>query len=388
MTASLYISDSGTPILNRIANLIGDGIAQGVILSPFTCPLVEDFNTRAARARQAARRCVQEIEGYGGVVFLDSQTYALDFPGANVFGRYDGWEFWSGQRGDLHDEGARRSHVRRVLARQAEIGVRSLGPTVSLEQPVGPSAGIARDLARMTMVEDDAAWLTLVGAPGFWCEGHNLDAHVGALAQMRPAGVIIAVARQVVAYPAQGLTAEEIQGLCRTVRSLVNRCPVIISHGDLAALPAVAAGCSGLGTGWDLRQRVLGAEAFRASTTKRRRGSRISHGGLLAVLKRREAERLRVVDPARSIRLVPGPLPTGIVPEYMHHLRMLGTAVEAISSAPVGQPRAELLRGFYADADQEFQAVEGLVRPLAFGRGDWLAPVSGGLARYMAAEGW
>jgi hypothetical protein len=242
-------------------------------------------------------------------------------------------------------------------------------------------------LASRTLDADDTAWLTLAGTSAFWATGAALDAYVGRLAQLRPAGFVLVVARPAIGCPAPGVTAEEVEGLCRTVRSLSVRVPVVVSHGDLAALPAMAAGATGLGTGWDLRQRVLGADAYQISTTIRRRGSRITHGGLLAVLKRREAEALRVRDAALSRQLVPGAHPTGGPAEWEHHVTLLNTVVNQITSRPAGRARAHEIQKLYSAADGAFRRVEGLIR-VQFGRAVWLDEVRDGVDRYAKAEGW
>jgi hypothetical protein len=328
--SSIYLSDSGTPILGRAERLIQEGTIEGVILTPFASPRIRIPGQRGGRAQQEAARCVDELGRLGATIFFDSQTYAVDFPGTNAFSKYDQWQLWDGPRGGHSLASSRQSHVDRVVAAQQGLGVPSLAPTVRLDSPGGANARIAQDYARRTLLKDRNAWLTIAGATSFWEGGYALDAHIGGLAQLQPAGFLVVVTRASIACPAQGITAAEVEGLCRTVSSLSLRCPVIVSHGDFAALPAISAGATGIGSGWDLRQRVLAADAFQTATTRRRRGSRVTYRGLLSVLRRSEAERLRALDVARSDRLIADsePFRTPVPIESVHRFRRFRTPVE------------------------------------------------------------
>lgn len=59
-----------------------------------------------------------------------------------------------------------------------------------------------------------------------------------------------------------GASSEEIFGLMRTTFALSQDRPVRVAYGDLAALPAVAAGAEAVGTGWDMRQRICAYQDF------------------------------------------------------------------------------------------------------------------------------
>lgn len=383
----IYLTDSGAPVISRTLRLLDRDLIKGLLLTPFLSPRLRDFTKSAGRARQDAQRCVDDVLAAGGHVLFDSQTYAVGYPGINRFTAYDAWQLWPGQRGDLSTDALRQGHVDRVVGAQTALGVDTLAPTVRLEQPTGQPADIAIDLAKRTHSYDQRTWLTVAGSPSFWAAGHALDAYVGKLAQLRPSGFVVVVARPNIGCPAPGVTAEEVEGLCRTVYSLGIRTQVIVSHGDLAALPAVAAGATGLGSGWDIRQRVLGGDAFQLATTFRRRGSRVMHRGLLAVLKRREAEALRARDPSLSSKLIPGQLPIGQNAEWEQHVEALAGLTDQISSPQSGESRANGLRQLYEAADADFRIVESSIR-LEYGRQEWLDPVKGGFERYAIAEGW
>jgi hypothetical protein len=384
----VYLTDSGTPLITRATSQLAAGTVAGVLLNPFTSPFRPDLSRRGGRFREDAERCTQEITAAGGEVLFDAMTHVLQFPGLNLTACYTPWRLWPGARGDLSSATSRDGHVERVVAAQSRLGVRTLAPTVCLDRPTGGSAIQALDLARRTLDRDSSAWVTIVGTPSFWESGGALDAHVGSMAELRPAGFVVGVVRPALGSPPPGITADEVEGLCRTVYSLTMRCPVIATHADFAGLPAVAAGASGIGSGWFLRQRVLAPDAFRVSTTMRRAASRVTYQGLLAVLKRREAERLSVRDRAMSRRLVPGAVPPTGNPEWEHHLEVLAQTAATIAGRSAGRARARELARLYRASEVEFVAVEPLARPLSAGAAEWIEPLAQGLGNYARAEGW
>src|SRR3989442_1538065 len=95
---SIYLSDSGTPIINRSVGLLNEGAIEGVILSPFTTPRYPEHDRKGGRSQEDILRCVKEIGDTNGHILLDAQTHAVDFPGANSFDRYDVWSLWDGER--------------------------------------------------------------------------------------------------------------------------------------------------------------------------------------------------------------------------------------------------------------------------------------------------
>ena len=102
------------------------------------------------------------------------------------------------------------------------------------------------------------------------------------------------MARNVAVLPVPALP-EEVHGICRTARSFGEEADVHVSHGDLAALPAIAAGATTLGTGWDLGQRVCGYSSYEARTTGDggQWFQQATLEGLLSLMTRGEATLLR-----------------------------------------------------------------------------------------------
>ncbi len=223
--------------------------------------------------------------------------------------------------------------------------------------------------------------------PSFWSAGSELDAFIGRIATLRPEEAILSVLRATGQYPWSDLAPEEVAGVCRTTRSLSLRMPVMLARSDLAGLPAAAAGASRIGTGWDLKQRVLSAELFRTSPDIRRQSQRVSHVGLFASLKRREAERLSAGNAVLSDRLVPGTLPLDFNGHWRHHLSILASlARDSGSGATVGD-RVAWLQDAYTAAAGEFADVAGYVRPLEASEGQWIVPLADGLQAFAESEG-
>jgi hypothetical protein len=133
---------------------------------------------------------------------------------------------------------------------------------------------------------------------------------------------------------------------------------------------------------------MLAPDAFRLTTTIRRTAHRITHAGLLGVLKRDEAERLLRADTPLSRRLVPGVLPANGNPLWQHHLRVLAGDIGATAAIVDREASAGALSVKYAGAQADFGLVEPQAQPLEAGSARWLNAVSGGLADYIIGEGW
>ncbi len=291
------------------------------------------------------------------------------------------------QRSDLSSSSRLNGHVLRTLGAQLDLGLPPVAPAVALVSSIGLDADRSLELASVARSQGNEVRLAIIGSGAFWSQGRVLDDYVGQIAQLRPAGVLISVVRPDLDYPPQALAAE-ITGLCRSVDSLSRRCEVVVQCSDLFGLPAMAAGASAIGSGWDLRQRILSAVAFQSGTTTRRTSHRITHAGLYGVLKRPEAELLLRNDRALSARLVPGVLPGNGNPLWERHLAILASEAAAIQALPDRRARASWLLGRYASALADFVRVDTLARPLSAGSARWLSAVKAGLEGYVAGEGW
>jgi hypothetical protein len=183
-------------------------------------------------------------------------------------------------------------------------------------------------------------------------------------------------------------TAGEVQGLCRTVRALSEEAPVHISHGDLAGLPAVAAGGSSLGTGWDVRQKVSAYTNYAAPDPDVEGGawfSQATHQGLASCLVRSDAQVLADRDPVLSARLLPGPFRPGAKEAWLHHAAVLKHHSDGLD-LPYRDGYQELIQ-VYETAQVEWPVVAGVLGSAP--RADaWITPLRMGLEAYGRAEGF
>jgi hypothetical protein len=379
---TVFLQDSGRP--GRLAwfvDAVRDGVASGVVLSAFETPA-----TTMPR-RPSATRAIAELEDAGAEVFLDAYTHTAVLPGTNAFAVYRGWPFWPEGFRTLATASQRRSHVEAVLESQDRLGVSLLGPTLTLETPVGQAADRFLEMAAVAMSVSAETAIEICGTSGFWTQGDALDDLVGAVAQLRAQTVFVSTLRPALRYPIDTATREEIAGFCRSVDSLARRSRIVVPHGDLFGLPAIAAGASALGTGWDLRQRMLAPDAFRTGT-QGRATQRITLLGLLAVLRRQEVERLERLDEPLLTELVPGPYPRDRGSQWTHHQRVMRGLADRLVGEGTPRRRTRLLGELYVSAGQSFARVESLVRPLNGSGARWLSAVRLGLRDYATSEGW
>jgi hypothetical protein len=271
---------------------------------------------------------------------------------------------------------------------QDQLGVIHLAPTVLLHSPLSNDSVLALELAREAVRRDPDCRLAIAGTPTFWAEGPTLDAHIGAFDALAPGGWFLAVVRPATGLPVQA-TAEEVFGLCRTTRALSMDVPVHISHGDLAALPAVAAGATTVGTGWDQRQRVCSYGDYGPRDPDQPGGGwyqRPTLQGLLGLLLGREASILTARDAALVARLggVPAPGPREV---FDHHVAALTALVTGLHAERDLEQRYLTLKALYDAAAADWPTVQTLTG-CAAGATEWLAALTGGLALYAKTEGW
>jgi hypothetical protein len=356
------------------------GWARGAVISPFSSP-------RNGGWKPPAREAVRRMLDAGAEVFFNPETHALQMPATGDFRYYDEWQLWSSQRGALNDEADFREHVRRVFAVQDDLGVPHLAPTMLLNSAQGGTSQRVLELAEAAMEQDSQCRLSIVGDGTFWAGGSALDAHIGALAQLEPAGWWLTVVRSLPVLPVPAVP-EEVHGVCRTARALSEDAAVHISHGDLAGLPAIAAGASTLGTGWDPRQRVCAYASYAARDPDADGGqwfSQATFSGLLSLLVRRDARILADREPTLAAALLPGKTPPGPTEAWRHHAQVLSNLV-----ATLGGPSREAyarLRGYYVDARRQWPAVATCLG--SANRADaWVTPLLAGLEAFGRTEGF
>jgi hypothetical protein len=352
----------------------------GATLNPFVSPV------RSTGYKPSAQAQVMRLRAAGLAVLFDPMTHVLQMPTVGDFRYYDEWSLWGAARGALESAAERDDHVRRVFDVQDALEVPHLAPTILLHTPQSSTSLRALEMAEYARGLDPCLF-SVVGDSAFWASD-TLDAHIGALAQFEPEGWHLAVARASAQLPVLP-DAREVAGLARTALALGDYAPVHVSHGDLAALPALAVGATSLGTGWDPRQRVLAYPNFAARDADAEGGSwfqRVTFRGLFGLLTQGDAALADSQAAAAVTRLLSGgPLPPGPKEAFLHHVAVLvGYASSRIGNPAIDGPA---LVAAYAAALPEWAGL-ATSTGLPDSSGTWIGELSSGLSRLVAEEGW
>lgn len=361
-------------------------LAEGVVISPFHTPRL------AAPYHRSAAEVVDGVAGAGADALFDPSTHAAMLPGSNDRVHYDTWQLWGPSGTGLATDAQRLEHLERVFARQDGLGVRHLAPTLPLDSPTGVDAASALRTAQLARSLDRTAWQAVAGRRSFWRSGSDLDAYIGQLASLRAPCWCLTVVNDIVPDNAPDMDDfDAFVGLCRTVHSLSQRSRVIVAYADYAGLPAVAAGASAVGTGWDRGMRFLDPLSFQLTSGGIRiPASYVTQGGLLSVLRRDTADAIGRLDASLATRLLGGGMPQNDAEERVHHLAQLGAAVSRIDDhGNDRRSRVSTLRSLYEAALGDF---DDLQRRLPRGfvsegiRARWLDGPYEVLRRYAEAE--
>lgn len=357
------------------------GHARGAVISPFTTPRL------GTSYKQSGHKTAERLREGNAEVWFDAATHVLQMPNVGDFRYYDDWDLWPGTKGMLETEGDQRDHIQRVFAIQDALQAPHLAPTILLHSPQSSTSQRALRMAEIATADDRDCHITIAGDSAFWAGGNALDAHIGGLAQVEAAGWFLVVTRNIAVLPVPA-AEEEVHGLCRTARALSEDGPVHVSHGDLAGLPAIVAGASSLGTGWDPRQRVSAYASYVQRTAGGDGGqwfAKRTLQGLLSLLGRAETQLLATQNAALTTRLLPGTLPPGTVEGWDHHASVLASLVNGLQ--PNGAAAYEALRDLYVSARTDWGRVASTIG-CASEANAWLSELELGLGRLASTEGW
>lgn len=378
---SIWIEDSAR---NALASRAKDGRSKGLttdaVLSPFCTPREFDW-------KQGGKQTVDRLIDADVQPWFDPHTHALQMPNVGYYHYYSSWDLWPGSIGELGSEAAMRAHVERVFKVQDELGVPHLAPTLLLHTAQSNTSQQALDLSRLAVSIDPECRLTIAGDQTFWSGGPLLDGHIGALSQLEPGGWFVSAVRQLAVVPVPS-APDEVFGMCRTVRALSEESPVHISHGDLAGLPAYAAGGASLGTGWDSRQKVSAYSNYEARDPESDGGQWFSQATvekLLSCLVKSDANVLADRNSAFSRQIMPGAVPPGPKEAWLHH----AVVMERItSSLDLDYEAAYLmLVHLYEEARQHWPKVADTIG-ISSQHEAWIDPLLAGLQKYGAVEGF
>lgn len=368
-----------------IAEAVRSGDSQGAIVTPWATP---STHVGGAGKKPGLIQRAGELAADGVTVWFDPMTHALQIPAVGDFRYYSQYDLWGGPSGDLSSESYVQEHVARVFLVQDQISAPHLAPTVLLHTGLSPASVTALELSREAVRLDSHAMLTIAGTPSFWMSGSALDAHVGALLSLKPGGWNLSVVRPDTGVPV-ATSPEEVHGVCRTARALSDHATVHMSHGDLAGLPAVAAGAATLGTGWDQRQRVCATADYAARAQKAGGGGwflRPTLRTLLGCVSDNEAIVLTSRDPGLATRLGGIP-PSGPREVFDHHVHLLAEVIRDIASRASYEDRYRRLVELYEDASRGWVSVDRAASPSTSAK-QWVDPHLAGLMLYGATEGW
>jgi hypothetical protein len=358
------------------------GHARGGVISPFTTPRL------GTTYKQSGDKTAERLRDANADVWFDAATHALQMPNVGDFRYYDDWPLWPGAKGMLETDGDQRDHIERVFAIQDGLQAPHLGPTILLHSPQSNTSQRALRMAEIATGLDPGCHITIAGDSAFWAGGSALDAHIGGLAQVEPAGWFLVVTRNIAVLPVPA-AQEEVHGLCRTARALSEDGPVHISHGDLAGLPAIVAGASSVGTGWDPRQRVCAYASYEQRTAGGDGGQWFAQKtlrGLLSLLGRAETLLLATQNAELAARLLPGAtVPPGAQEGWDHHASVLSGLVTSLQ--PAGAASYESLQNLYTAARTDWGQVASTIS-CASEANAWLGELELGLARFAHTEGW
>lgn len=360
------------------------GVADGAVISPFFTPQVP--RPRNPSGDEYADR----IRDAHGEVIFDATTHAVTLPGVDNWANYNTWSLWGGPRGDLSTPPLIQEHVARVFDHQTALLAPHLSPTVTLENPIGPSADSAIELAEEGLAQDPNAWQSLSGRRGFW-SSPDLDAYVGSLVGLRAPVWFVTVVRDTMDYPPDTSDVIQTAAVCRTIQTLARRSRVVLCQSDLFGLPGIAAGADSVGSGWHTKQRVCSPATYQQNdpTLVRRQAEWHTFEGLAARLHNSLSDILQRNDAARAHTLYPGPVSPAAADLRHHHLGAVRALVAAVDSAG-GSPadRVQALRRIYessiSELDDFTRRYSRLFQPV---RGQHIDGPMGGLEVYARAEG-
>ena len=265
---------------------------------------------------------------------------------------------------------------------------------MTLDSPLGQTAEFALRTAELARGLVPTCWQSLAGSRSFWGAGADLDAYVGQLASLRAQCWVVTVVNSMVVDNAPDLSdTEAFAGLLRTIHSLSERGRVIVCHSDYAGLPAVAAGASDVGAGWDRAMRYFDPRSFQLKSAGIQiPASYVTQGGLAAVLRRDTGDAItRVLGESTATTLRGGPMPADDMAERTHHLQQLRRAVELVHAHGTIRPeRVRELREFYERGITEFDALLARLPRTTLqdnSRIRWLDQPYAVLRSYATAEG-
>jgi hypothetical protein len=285
-----------------------------------------------------------------------------------------------------------QQHVERVFARQTELGVPHLAPTIAIDTIAGDNARYALEMAWIARGIEEQTWQSVAGSRAFWRSGVSLDAHIGSLVELRAPAWVVTVTNELVLDQTPDLSdTQAYEGLLRSIHSLSQRSRVLIAYADMSGLLGIGAGADTIGAGWDRAMRTFDPASFHVDSDAGIRipASYVTQKNLLAVLRRDAAEAVERWNPSEALRIRGRAMPTSDQIERLHHLASIGEHVAVLNAIPDRGTRVAALRLQYENAASDFDTVIAAIGP-AIRTSDktaWVSAQLDILRAYATAEG-
>jgi hypothetical protein len=373
---------------DRVTTLVRRRDLDGVVLSP------------AHESAASLRETANELREAEVPVAVDPQTYLYSIAGASGRGhREHGLDF-----GPVHwsiDPAAIEEQVQAVARANDAIG--STGPfiapsvlqrgfgdawAVSALQYARVSARVAadRDVLASVIVEDRAL--------GNWPE---IDEWLDVATTLTVSGFYVLVARDSTSYPV-AWDAQRLANLMRLAYRLseLNGYGFLLGYADFDGLPVLAAGASGIASGWHYGLRDFRPDRWIPGGFGRQPIPRVTSRPLLSPLEAR----------GETEQVLRSPLAEEVIPElrirqfleggvarwtnqtaHMHHLTELSGASRSIAERPTVGARLDSVQSAVNGAIELLGRVKTEHIALSPAYGARLASMSGAITEFRRAEG-
>lgn len=339
--------------LKWATNAVEEGVAQGIIISPFSTPRVSEPR------KPSGRVLAEKIRDLKGEVIFDAMTHARMLHSTNKLDCYDTWELWRDQH-SLISTPDQIHHLERVFSAQQGLDTPLLTPSVLLKDANGPEADKALSMGYIGRGMSSDVWQSLAGTASFWASEESLDQYIGQLVALRSTTWVLTCVIPDNSNDPELIRAAQL-GFYRTVSSLSVRSRVIVSHADFDGLPSIAAGATTLGTGWDKSMRSFDPLSFVRNDdgSVRIPASYVTQANLLTVMRRDTAEAINTYNAELAGTIRGGKMPLSDQEERTHHLRTLHSIVDSIKLEATPQSRLQNLLSRYEKAIGYFDTLAG-----------------------------
>lgn len=372
---------------DRISRLIQRRDLDGVVLSP--------AHETAASLNQTAA----ELRDAGVPVSIDPQTYVYSITGASAREHQEhGLEFapihWSIDPSSIEEQ------VRAVLDANVSVGASGpfIGPSVLQRGFSDAWAVSALQYARVTarVGSNRDPWASIVvdeAALGNWTE---IEEWLDVATTLSVTGFYIVVAREATSYPA-AWDAQRVANLMRLTYRLcmLNDYRLLLGYADFDGLGVLAAGATGIASGWHYGLRVFRSDRWVPGGYGRQPIPRVTSRSLLTPIEAR-GEVEQVLRTALAAEVIPEARVRDFLAEgvarwtnqhaHMHHLVELSSAARALTATPDITARLDMLESATRDAVELLDRMSDAHIAVSPAYAPRLAAMHGAITLFRGAE--